>query len=153
MHQKLSGEHKNFHFFSQKRKCATARLKLESWNYWAPNSWLWQTAIERKEGMTTTVTSSLQLTWLSSNDAYKTSLVKIARRVGVWGGVLTRWFLSFFCSCNSSWRSSATKEWTSEPTNKDFLQQTLFTARKHARTRLAGGGGRSRPVPAYAGDD
>ncbi len=28
MHQKLSGEHKNFYLFSQKRKCATARLKL-----------------------------------------------------------------------------------------------------------------------------
>ncbi len=141
MHQKLSWEHKNFYLFSQKRKCATARLKLESWNSSAPNSRLRRTAIERKEGMTTTLIwtrrqwfTSLQLTWLSSNDANKTSLVKKARRVGVYLGRGGHSFLLVLLrSCTVPEDPSATNEWTSEPTNKRFSPANFVyrPARKH----------------------
>lgn len=157
MHQKLSWEHKNFYLFSQKRKCATARLKLESWNSSAPNSRLRRTAIERKEWMTTTLIwtrrqwfTSLQLTWLSSNDANKTSLVKKARRVGAYMGRGGHSFLLVLLrSCTVPEDPSATNEWTSERTN----QQKIFSSKlclPPASTRRAGGGGRFETRAAYA---
>lgn len=144
MHQKLSGEHKDLDFFSQKRKCATARLKLETWNSWAPNSWLRQTAIERKEGMTRTLIWTRRQ-WLpvsSSRDwaAMTPTTRHWSRKHGVWvyggGGAnsLVRSCSSSFM--HSSWRwSSATKEWTSEPTNKRFSPAN-FVYRPQARGGL-----------------
>jgi hypothetical protein len=102
----------------------------------------------RKEGMMTTVTSSLQLTWLSSNDAYNTSLVKIARRVGVWGGVLTHSLvLVLLRSCNSSWRFKC-NQGMNERTNQQRFSPANFVYRPQARTHEAGW--RRRPLETRA---
>jgi hypothetical protein len=68
---------------------------------------------------------------LSSNDAYKTSLVKNARRVGVLAGVLTRSFFFFFV--HAQFLKIKCNQGMNERTNQQRYSPTNFVyrARKH----------------------
>ncbi len=142
----------NFYLFSQKRKCATARLKLESWNSWAPDSRLRQTAIERKEGMTRTLIWTRRQWPTVSSSRDWAAMTPTRRHWSTKHGVWVLWGRGAHSFDLVLLRSCTVPEDQVQPRNERANQPTKFFSSKlclpPASTRRAGG--RRRPLETRA---